>query len=164
MGEIWELYTACGERTGVYYERGSGREIPDGLYALGVEIWIKVGADKLLFTKRHPNKYMGLMWEAPGGGVLKGENGLMGAMRELAEETGISLPNESFIFLGSRRYEQIIAESYLVELESLPTLALQPSEVIDAKLVTDRDVEEMWDTLTPGTQERYQLYKERIFG
>ena len=143
MSEIWELYTADGVPAGVYYRRGSSDKIPSGLYALGVEIWIKIGDDKLLLTKRHPDKVLGLRWEAPGGGVLKGESGLEGAMRELAEETGISLPKERFRLLGKKLYAEILAESYIVELDSLPTLTLQPSEVVDAMLAGEDTVKQM---------------------
>ena len=163
MKEIWELYTKDVERSGIYYERGSDAEIPDGLYVLAVEIWIKVGEDKLLFTKRHPKKFMGLMWEAPGGGVLAEEDGIHGAMRELMEETGIELGVEKFTLLGRHTNYQTIAESYLVRLDALPKLSLQPSEVVDARLVSDEDITNMWELLTPGTQTRYNLYKKQIF-
>lgn len=163
MKEIWELYTKDIERSGIFYERGSDAEIPDGLYVLAVEIWIKVGKDKLLFTRRHPNKYKGLMWETPGGGLLAEEDGISGARRELMEETGIDLCIEEFALLGRHTNHQTIAESYLVRLEKLPELSLQPSEVIDARLVSDADIMEMWELLTPGTQTRYNLYKNQIF-
>ena len=92
--EIWELVDSDGNLSGVLYERGSKKPIPEGLYFRVVEVWTKIG-DKLLITQRHPSKWMGLKWEVSGGGVVFGEEIRDAAVRELFEETGLTAQLDS---------------------------------------------------------------------
>ena len=88
MKEIWELVDESGERCGALYDREVGGKIPRGQYFKVVEVFVRVG-ERVLVTRRHRDKWCGLMWEAPGGGVIGKETDRAAASRELLEETGI---------------------------------------------------------------------------
>lgn len=99
--EKWDLYTKYREKTGKEHIRGE--KIPDGFYHLVVHVWIRNNKGEYLISKRaadrptHP-----LMWETPGGSVIKGENSLEGAIREVKEETGLDLCKENGKLLSTR--------------------------------------------------------------
>lgn len=91
--EIWDLYDRSGKRTGEKFIRkpGNYKDIPDGLYHLGVDILALHEDGTYLLTKRSEVKdvYPGF-WEASAGGAAKsGEEPLEAAERELFEETGL---------------------------------------------------------------------------
>lgn len=162
MAEIWDIVDAKGEKTGVKWDRVNHDKIPKGMYHPCVEVWVKIG-DKLLITKRHPDKTEGLKYDVPGGAVIADEDMQTGAMRELYEEAGISVDSSSFKELGTLTNGNVYAASYLVELNYIPEIKLQASEVVGYKLVTQDELEEMLDELTRGTKSRYYIYKEEIF-
>ena len=91
--ELWDLYNERRELTGRSQIRGEA--VPDGYYHLVVHIWIRNRKGEYLISQRsadrptHP-----LKWECVGGSVLKGEDSLRGALREVKEEVGISLPRD----------------------------------------------------------------------
>lgn len=163
MSEIWDLLDNNGQRSGVVWQRDSRDQIPDGLYIPCVEVWVKV-ADKLLITKRHPSKREGLKYEVSGGGVVSGEDFPVAAVRELYEEVGISAEPNRLIFLGSEKSGDVFAFSYLLELDSLPEIVLQPDEVVAYCFVTEEEMMKMADFLTKGTYKRFLSYREKLFG
>ncbi|MBQ7774700.1 MAG: NUDIX domain-containing protein [Lachnospiraceae bacterium] len=87
--EIWDLYNREREVIG---EHVRGTELPKNGFHLVVHVWIKNGRDKYLMTQRSKDKAtFPLMWECVGGSVLKGEESIQGALRELKEEVGLEL-------------------------------------------------------------------------
>lgn len=162
MVEIWDLLDKDGRHTGIRWSRDDRHNIPDGLYFPCVEIWVTVG-DKLLITQRHPDKHEGLKYDVSGGAVVSGENMLDAAIRELSEEVGIITDVSSLLYLGSVTVGKAFASSYLLRLEALPEVTLQPAEVVGYRLVTETELEDMTDQLTEGTHRRYLLYKKSIF-
>ncbi len=160
--EIWELVNAEGKPTGVFYERGSKRPIPDGMYFRVVEVWTKIG-DKLLVTQRHPSKWMGLKWEVTGGGVVVGETLREAAVRELFEETGIKVGQNDISELGVLSFGAARVTSYILRLSHVSDFRFDPEEVVDHKIVTKDEFEAMIDEFNSGTQSRYIEYKHRIF-
>lgn len=162
MKEFWELVTADGNSSGILYDRNCGEPIPDGMFFKVSEVFVKVG-NRLLITQRHPDKWAGLMWEASGGGVLAGETTRQSAARELFEETGISTSPDRLIYLGRTTHKAAMVESFLLVLKEKPTLALQPTEVVDAKFVTRRQLIAMEAELTPDTVKRCKLFSRKIF-
>lgn len=163
MAEFWDLLDKDGNNIGIKWTRENRNKIPDGLYFPCVEIWVMVG-DRLLITKRHPDKHEGLKYDVPGGAVVSGESIPTGAIRELSEEVGLFATTDRLIHLGCVTVDKVYATSYLLRLEELPQIILQPSEVVGYKLVTADELEEMSDQLTKGTHRRYLLYKDQIFG
>ena len=156
--EIWELTDKFGEGAGVYYDRSSGEPIPEGYFFRVAEVWVKLGG-QLLLTRRHPEKWAGLCWEVPGGGVLRDEDPICAASRELFEETGIAVSPGELTFLGRSAHQNALVYSYLAELNTAPVLNLQPSEVVDCKFVTPEEAEEMRGEMTVGTASRLENVK-----
>ena len=162
MEEIWELVDKDGRKNGIEITRDKMNTIPEGSFHLGVEVWVRV-EDKVLITRRHPDKTFGLMYDVPGGGVLKGESLACGAVRELYEEVGILASPDKLLPLGEAVFGKCYAASYLLVLPELPTLNLQPCEVIGYRLATDEEMSLMQEEITQDTYKRYLLFKRKIF-
>ena len=162
MSELWDLIDNNGQQSGIVWQRDKRDEIPEGLYIPCVEVWVRI-ADRLLITQRHPSKREGLKYEVSGGGVLLGENFSSAAARELYEEVGISADPNSLTLLGSDKIGDVFAFSYLLKLDSLPEIVLQPNEVVAYRLVTEKELIEMTDLLTKGTYKRFVAYKDKLF-
>lgn len=160
--EIWDLVDEKGHPVNKTWERVAHKDIPDGLYHPCVEIWVKVGK-RLLVTQRHPDKSEPLKYDLPGGAVLSGERIIDGALRELYEEVGISSSEERLLKLGEMTNGKVFATSYLLCLDELPELILQPTEVVGYMLVDKEEFESMADEITRGALRRYPLYKNQIF-
>ena len=158
--ETWELCDSEGNGVGVYLERG--QKIPEGLYHPVVEIWTKTPDGKILLTQRHPNKHYPLLWECSGGSIVEGEDFLIGASRELAEETGIDVPPEKLIYLGKILDRGCVLKSYLAVLDHFPDVTIQSSEVVDYKFVTPAELELMQDELTEWARWHYLEYKDKL--
>ena len=162
MSEIWELVDGQKRKTGILHERIHSNLIPKGLFHIVVEIWTKTPDGRILLTQRSPQKPMGLRWECTMGSILFGEDSRDGAVRELAEETGISAKTEDLIFLGDTFYDHWIMDSYLYLPKEMPKLSLQEEEVCDAKFVPIEEVELYSDTLTTKVWEHFCKYKDQI--
>jgi 8-oxo-dGTP pyrophosphatase MutT (NUDIX family) len=162
MSEIWELVDADKRKTGILHERIYSERIPKGLYHIVVEIWTRTPDGEILLTQRSPEKPMGLLWECTMGSVLVGEESRDGAVRELAEETGISAKKEDLIFLGDTYYDNWIVDSYLYMPREKPSLRLQPEEVCAARFVPLAEVESYEGLLTSKVWEHFCKYKDKI--
>ena len=162
MAEIWDLVDKDGNKIGLTWERSNHDNIPDGVYHPCVEVWVKVG-DKLLITRRHPDKSDGLKYDLPGGAVVSGEDITHGALRELWEEVGIKVEIDDLSLMGHLAFGKVFAASYIVRLPALPELRLQPTEVVSYKLVSEEEFVSMESELTKGSYRRYLIYKDQIF-
>ena len=162
MTEIWDIVNENGEYLGITWERKNHDNIPEGMYHPCVEVWVRI-KERLLVTQRHPEKSEGLKYDVPGGAVVAGEDARTGAWRELSEEAGISVDPSALIEIGRMTSGNVYAVSYLVKLEEVPSITLQPTEVVGYKLVTEAEMEAMLDDLTRGTCRRYIAYKDKIF-
>lgn len=99
--EIWDLYTENRAFTGKEHIRGE--KIPEGCYHIVVHVWIKNAKGAYLISQRAESRpTFPLMWECVGGSVLKGENSLQGALREVQEEVGLNLSPDSGELLFSK--------------------------------------------------------------
>lgn len=88
--ELWDLYNENRELLGIDHIRG--KELPEGCYHLVVHIWIRNSKGEYLISQRSADRpTFPLMWECVGGSVLKGEDSLTGAIREVQEEVGLIL-------------------------------------------------------------------------
>ena len=92
--ELWDLYNENRELTG--HDHIRGEEIPQGFYHLVVHIWIRNSKGEYLISQRSADRpTFPLMWECIGGSVVKGEDSLIGAIRETKEEVGLTLSPEN---------------------------------------------------------------------
>ncbi|MEH2935472.1 NUDIX domain-containing protein [Acutalibacter sp. JLR.KK004] len=92
-GEQWDLYTQDRVLTGETHLRGA--PLPEGRYHLVVHIWIRNPKGQFLISQRGADRpAFPLLWECTGGSVVKGEDSLTGALREVKEEVGLDLPPE----------------------------------------------------------------------
>lgn len=162
MTEIWDLVDRDGKPVGITWPRNDHAHIPEGYYHPCVEVWVRVG-DRVLITQRHPSKREGLKYDSPGGAVVSGETIIDGALRELNEEIGVRASAEELkylgVFLGRRAY----AVSYLLTLDEMPKVCIQPDEVVGYKTVTKSELDGMIDQLCEGCGRRYLLFKDEIF-
>lgn len=90
MSELWDAYDCQLNRIdGVTLVRGE--PVPDGMYHLVCEVIVKHADGTYLLMQRDYRKHLGGKWElTAGGSALRGESPLMGAIRELKEETGLA--------------------------------------------------------------------------
>lgn len=124
-----------------------GEPIPRGEYILVVCCWVTDGKDKLLLTKRSPEKdfYPGY-WENSGGRAQSGEESRQAIAREVREETGIAAGEEDFIFLDSQRTDSAFFDFYmLVRPVPLEGIRLQKGETCDKRWATFPEVHAMID-------------------
>lgn len=145
MVEFWDLYDRNRKKTFKIHQRGV--PMTEDEYHLVVSAVIKNDEGKLLITKRHPNKTHPNLWEFPGGAVIAGEQSLKGAIREVEEEIGITLPKEEAKLLISERRDthHDFYDVWLFHANfDLKDLVLQPDEVTDAKWVTQAELETLY--------------------
>ena len=93
--ELWDAYDREGNPLG--FDLVRGEPLPEGVYHLVADILPVTTGGQVLITKRHPDKDWGGYWETTGGAVLKGESPLEGALRELREETGVTLSAQDLL-------------------------------------------------------------------
>lgn len=93
--EYWDAYDKDMHKIeGVTLRRGD--PIPDGTYHLVADVLLRHVDGSILLMMRDPRKHFGGMWEATAGGsALVGEAPDQCAIRELREETGVSVDSVS---------------------------------------------------------------------
>ena len=98
--EIWDLYDENRELLGKDHVRGE--QLPIGGYHLVVNVWIRNSKGEYLIAQRSANRQTyPLMWECVDGSVIKGEDSLQGALREVKEEVGVDLlPKKGHVILS----------------------------------------------------------------
>lgn len=161
MRELWDVYDINRKKIGKIHERG--QTLIKGQYHLVINVWIMDNYNRILLTKRHPNKTWGNYWECTGGFVQMGESSLQGAVREVREEIGINLNDEKGILINQECKENYLIDSWLFKKNiNLNELTFQEEEVIDAKLVTKEEYKKMCDDklVTPNVRKFYKLYYE----
>ena len=163
MFEIWELVDKNKNKTGIFHERKKEKIFPEGLYHMIVEVWVKTPSNKILITKRHPDKNYGLMWECTGGAVVAGEETIDAAVRELHEETGILAQKEQMTYLGDTFRKDHIIDTYLCKLDDEnPKLNLQLTEVIDGRFVPIEEMEQYKDNFIDREWNNFIRFKDQI--
>ncbi len=141
-GELWDIYD--GERRLTGRTQPRGKVLAPGDYHLVVHVWIKDGLGRYLLTKRSPNKGYGGLWESPGGAARAGDNSLSACLREIKEETGLSLDPEKGKIIKSYRGEGYFCDVWLFRQDfSLEEIVLQEGETCDCRRATAREILEM---------------------
>ncbi len=98
--EIWDLYDENRELLGKDHVRGE--QLPIDGYHLVVHVWIRNSKGEYLIAQRSANRQTyPLVWECVDGSVIKGEDSLQGALREVKEEVGVDLlPEKGHVILS----------------------------------------------------------------
>ena len=98
--EIWDLYDENRELLGKDHVRGE--QLPIDGYHLVVHVWIRNSKGEYLIAQRSANRStFPLVWECVDGSVIKGEDSLQGALREVKEEVGVDLlPEKGHVILS----------------------------------------------------------------
>lgn len=151
--ELIDIYNAQGRPTGAVRERG--QRMQEGEYVMAVGVWITDSENQILLTQRSLEKaFAPGKWENTGGHVLAGEDCAAAMVRELQEETGISVSPEELIYLGdSAPTGHYLSKNYGLRLQRRPEqIVLQPGETCDAKWVTPEELGRMarMDELAPS--------------
>ena len=150
--ELWDLYTENLELTGLTHVRGV--PVPDGYYHLVVHAWIRNSEGKYLISRRAASRpAYPLYWECVGGSVIKGEDGLTGALRETEKEVGLCFKPEDANHLFSRVRKthngQIfndILDVWLFTYDGLVSLEnATTDEVCDLKWMTVEEIRALFD-------------------
>ena len=98
--EIWDLYDENRELLGKDHVRGE--QLPIDGYHLVVHVWIRNSKGEYLIAQRSANRpTFPLVCECVDGSVIKGEDSLQGALREVKEEVGVDLlPEKGHVILS----------------------------------------------------------------
>ncbi|MEM7116649.1 MAG: NUDIX domain-containing protein, partial [Chloroflexota bacterium] len=122
-----------------------GERIPEGEYCLVVQIWLRNSQGNYLIQKRAETvRVWPGFWATTAGVVSTGETPLMGAVRELAEEMGITAVSTEFHQLFQYLRGRAINTAWLVEKEiTLADVTLQPEEVSDVMWASANEIRQM---------------------
>ena len=141
--EVWDLYDENKNITGKDCIRGE--EIPDNYYHLVVHVWIKNNKNEYLISQRSITRpRFPLMWECVGGSLIKDEDSLQGAIREVYEEVGIDLSNcnSKLIKTILREEKQDIVDVWLFEYTgNIDLKNATTDEVADAKWMSKDEID-----------------------
>lgn len=146
--EKWDLFDKTRQPLNRIHNRKDAM-LP-GEYHIVVGIWTVNDNNEILLTLRHPDKekYPNL-WENSGGCVLSGETSKIGAIRELFEETGITVSENELFLLGTKKEKTAFVDTYIVRKNlNLSDLTLQEGETVDAQWVTLNKLDEMMESGT----------------
>ncbi len=162
--EIWDLLDKNRNPLNKTMVRGQKR--PDGAYHTVVSIFTVNSRGELLSTLRDPFKdeYPG-KWENTAGSALSGETSRRAAVRELFEETGISVNEEELILLGTRREASAFMDIYLAKSDAyLCDIVLQKGETVGAKWVSVGEFLKMMEnsSLAKPVGERFVYIREEF--
>lgn len=150
--EIWDLYDKNRKIIG---EQIRGEKLPKNTFHLVVHVWIKNKDGKYLISQRNAKrKTHPLMWECPGGAVLKGESSLEAAVRETMEEVGIDLKDRKgqLLFSKIRKSEgkmtsDNILDVWLYEYDGKISLEnATTDEVAQAKWLSAEEIKDLYNS------------------
>ena len=161
--EYWDLYDSERKPLGRTHLRGDKFE--DGEFYVCCEIWVMNSEGCFLTTKRHPDKKAGNQWEFTGGGTLAGETTLKSAVRELSEETGISVSENELQLLTTYAHKNYFQDIFLLKKDvDLKDIVLQPDEAVDVKWASDAEIQKMIDSeeFVYSVGKRYGMFKGLI--
>ncbi len=132
--ELFDAVDIHGNKLGFDLTRGENH--PQGAFHKVVQIFTLNQDNQLLVTLRHPDKVFGLYWEVTAGSVIKGENELQGAVRELEEETGILVAQYELKLLYTMIEHDALWYTYWVKTTvNEAEIRYQEGETVDHKWI-----------------------------
>lgn len=162
--ELFDAFDINGN--GLGYDLIRGDVIPHGVYHKVVQIFTIDEHNRILITQRHPMKHFGYYWEITAGSVIKGEDELSAAVRELCEETGINVKKDTMRFIKRYLGKHTIWYTYMhkVNMET-QTIMLEKDETIDYKFIGYDEFNHMIETkqFPYPTLDYFKLYKDQFY-
>ena len=133
MEEIWDAYNEKEERLGIDLIRGN--KLPEGAYHLVVSVLVQhIDGDYLLMQRDFKKTWSGFFEATAGGAVLKGETPEAGAIREVKEETGLTVEHLALFKKNLNPKRQIILYHYIAKTsDPKEAVTLQPGETMAYK-------------------------------
>ena len=159
--EVFDAFDESGNSLG--FELVRGETIPKGVYHKIVQIYTLNENNHILITQRHPLKHFGYYWEITGGSVIKGEDELSAAVRELEEETGIKIVKDNLILMKSYLGQNSIWFSYIHKVDMRKqVIKLAEDETIDYRFISLDEFNHMIQTkqFPRPTLEYFKLYQD----
>ena len=150
--EIWDLYDENRELLGKNHVRGE--QLPIDGYHLVVHVWIRNSKGEYLISQRAANRpTFPLVWECVDGSVIKGEDSLQGALREVKEEVGVDLlPEKGQVILSDIKKIEFgkvvnkIVDVWLFEYDGEVDLSnATTDEVAQVAWMDRRQIKELFD-------------------
>lgn len=142
--EIWDVYDKNRNKTGRFHRRGD--PLKDGDYHLVVHIWTRNSRGEYLITKRAAHKGFPNMWECTGGSALAGDDSLTAALREVKEETGLSLDAAKGECIYSYMRSDGFVDVWLFQQDfDLSDVVLNEDETVDKMFATSEKIRELID-------------------
>lgn len=166
MVELWDVYNAQGEVIpGRVTERGK-HGLGHGEYHLVVFAWIINDKNEIIISRRQKGKVFAGKWECTGGCALAGESSSQAAVREVAEELGLTLDeSDGELF---KRYKRnyptgasAICDVWVFHKNfELADMTLQNEEVSEAKFVSPSELLELFSSAP--YKRRYEYLPELV--
>ena len=159
-GEIWDIYDENRVKTGRTHRRGD--YLTQGDYHLVVHVWLLNRSGQFLLTKRSPNKGFPNMWECTGGSALAGDDSLAAAVREVREETGLTLDPKRGEVVLTYRGTDYITDVWLFRQDfNLSDVQLLEGETCDVMYAS---VEELLQLRSDGLLVPFSYLDELLAG
>ena len=97
----------------IYPRRLKTKQTP--LYSIAIGVVLK--NDRVLITQRRHDGLLGGLWEFPGGKIKKGETSAMACIREIKEETGLTVAVRQYLTQVKHAYThfKIIADVFICD-------------------------------------------------
>ena len=164
--EVLDIYDENREFTGKTIERNKGKiELKEGEYVLHVKCWIINKDNKVLLTQRRKDKYNGGMWEPTGGLAISGETSIQAIKRELYEEIGLEIKENTLELIDSHRDDRFFRDIYLIKADlKLENIKFNDREVINAKFVTIEEFKDMIknNKINSWNKNFIQIYEKEV--
>lgn len=144
MREIWDAYDRNGNKLGFDLYRDA--PVPKGVHHIVVEIYVFSADGKVLVTQRDEHKSYPLKWENTGGSILKGETPIQGAVRELKEETGLTVKEEQLQLVYTEVFDPSIYKCFVAHVNGNEKISLQKGETVDYKWLPYKEFLEFIET------------------
>lgn len=158
-GELWDIYDDDRKPTGRVHRRGEF--LAPGDHHLVVHVWLQNSRGEFLITKRSPNKGFPNMWETTGGSALAGDDSLTAAIREVREETGLTLlPENGKVVISYARPDNFTDVWLFLQDFDLEDVRLLEGETCDVMYASASQILAMRDS---GSFIAFQ-YLDKLFG
>ena len=152
MDELIDIYDADRKRTGLTIPR-EGAFLKEGQFMLYVLAIVQNTEGKYLITQRSMDKHWAAgWWEVTGGGVLSGETSAQAVLREVREEVGLDVSDQTlepvyaYTNVDLERGDNYIVDIYHFHLDvSKDDVVLQDSEAIDCMFASWEEIQRFAD-------------------